>query len=206
MIRMTGGSARGRSIETLRGLGMRPTASKVRQAIFDVLGSAVTGSAVLDLFAGGGTLGLEALSRGAAIALFVDSHPAALKLIHENIARVGFDERCRVIRGDVPRVIRTLGGRRERFDIVLLDPPYDRGLVGITLRAISRHEVLAPEGLVVVEHSRREELGARALALLSERHYGDTIVSYLARPKGEREVTRSSREGGAEPRIGPSED
>jgi 16S rRNA (guanine966-N2)-methyltransferase len=187
MIRMTGGSARGRPIETLRGLGMRPTASKVRQAIFDVIGSAVRGSTVLDLFAGGGTLGLEALSRGARAALFVDSHPAALKLIHRNMVRLGFEERCRVIRGDAPRVVRTLGGRDERFDIVFLDPPYDRGLVEITLRAISRHEVLAPGGLVVVERSRREGLGTHALRLLLERRYGDTVVSYLTRPTGEQE-------------------
>ena len=180
MIRITGGGARGRSIATLRGLTMRPTASKVTQAIFDVLAGAVAESSVLDLFAGGGTLGLEALSRGAAAALFVDSHRAAEALLWRNIRHLGFEDKCSVVRGDVRVVIRRLAASRRQFDLIFLDPPYDRSLVAPTIMAVEKQGILAPGGIVVAEHSAREDAASLFLRTLSERHYGDTVVSYLS--------------------------
>jgi 16S rRNA (guanine966-N2)-methyltransferase len=124
---------------------------RTRQAVFSSLGKSVEGAKVLDLFAGGGSLGIEALSRGATSCTFVEQSGRVLSFLRENTRGLACAE---VVRGDVRRVLPRLAGRE--FDLVLLDPPYGQGLVGTTLGLVRQHGLLAPGGTVVVEHGRDE--------------------------------------------------
>jgi 16S rRNA (guanine966-N2)-methyltransferase len=168
-MRVVGGELRGRHLEAPRGNDIRPTAERTREAIFSILHD-VREARVLDLFAGTGALGIEALSRGAAEATFVDSAEIAVATIIANVSRLGLRERSQVVRADV-RGLRPSG----TFELVLADPPYAGAdaFGPILTRALAL--VLAPGARVVVESDRRApiELG---LALALERRYGDTLV------------------------------
>jgi 16S rRNA (guanine966-N2)-methyltransferase len=176
-MRIIGGSLGGRHLRAPRGLATRPTGDRVREAIFNILGPPPDAAKVLDLFAGAGGLGLEALSRGAAAATFVDQSAAACRAIDENARELGVESRVRVIRADVHRALPRLwaGGR---FDWVFLDPPYAGDDLTRALGA------LPPAGVVIAEHDRRrpppEEVNGRmgGLVLADRRRYGDTEVSF----------------------------
>lgn len=157
---MVGGRAGGRRLAVPRGEAVRPTTDKVREALFNVLahrlGDPVPGARVLDLFAGAGTLGIEALSRGAAEVVFVEADRRHARVVGENLAAVAgaVEGRGRVVvRGVEP----FLGGAEGRFDLVFLDPPYAAGRVAPTLAALARGAWLAPEALVCVEHPASDE-------------------------------------------------
>lgn len=158
MLRISGGSARGRTISTVGGHRLRPTASHVRAALFNHLGDAIRGARVLDLFAGSGALGLEALSRGAAEAVFVEKHPPSVRLLRAILAREGWLDRSRVVLGDVEREVARLGREGARFDLVLLDPPYDTALADRALEALRRAEIVPAGGTVVVEQRSGRDL------------------------------------------------
>jgi 16S rRNA (guanine966-N2)-methyltransferase len=166
-IRVTGGELRGRRLH-VPSKGVRPTTGMVREAVFSILGS-VEGARVLDLFAGSGALGVEALSRGAAEATFVDSHTGA---VERNVAALDLAGRASVIRSDALRFLRRTA---ESFDLVLCDPPYrlaDR-LEGDLVHLIP--EGLAPGGRVMIESSPQRPLELE-LPLATERKYGDTLI------------------------------
>jgi 16S rRNA (guanine(966)-N(2))-methyltransferase RsmD len=165
-----------------RGHRLRPTSGLVREALFNILGDTVTGASVLDLYAGTGSLGLEALSRGAASATFVDAEAAACQAILQSAGRAGFSDRVRVIRGRLPGALRSVEGR---FDLVLCDPPYAAVDVAETLTGAAG--LLAPGGRIVSEHSSRynppQVLGR--LLLQDRRVYGDTALAWYALQEGE---------------------
>jgi len=123
-MRITGGEKRGFKLKAPRGLRTRPPSEKIRQAVFNILGPAVDGARVLDLFAGSGSFGLEALSRGAASAVFVDSSGAALKLVLETLRYTGMEERGRTVRARAWDFMRSQAARSEPYDLVFLDPPF----------------------------------------------------------------------------------
>jgi 16S rRNA (guanine(966)-N(2))-methyltransferase RsmD len=149
----------------------------VREAIFDILGERVSGTSVLDLFAGSGALGLEALSRGAARAVFVESDPAAYAVLRKNVETLeaGGSEALRL---DYRQAIRSLRARSMRFDLVFLDPPYRKGLASDSAAALSRAGMVRAEGAVVVEEAVRapEASFPEGWALSVDRRYGDTRV------------------------------
>lgn len=160
--------------------GVRPTAERVREALFSSLG-VLQGARVLDLYAGTGALGIEALSRGAARAVFVERVRAAADVLRRNLAALalGADE-AEVLQADAQAALRRLARAGERFDLVLADPPYASGEAAGALAALAASGVLAPEALVVVETSRRHPVGEVAgLVRVSERRYGDTLVEWL---------------------------
>ncbi len=180
MVRIIGGIARGRRLSVPDG-PVRPTADRVREAIFNVLehrlGVAFEGARVLDLFGGAGTLGLEAYSRGAATVCFVEQDARIAAALAENARRVdaAAGDRLRVVRR---RVEAFLAGEATPFDVVFIDPPYDAGLAGPTLEAVLRGGWLAPGGLVCVEHrAGRPPEAPENLATVFERRYGDTGVT-----------------------------
>ena len=186
-VRITSGALAGRQIKAPQGPAIRPTADKVRQAIFNILGAsglATESLSVLDLFAGSGAFGLEALSRGAASAVFVDRDGEAVRCIADNARALGLEERVQIIRADAASALRRLSPRR--FDLVFVDPPYRSGDAVETLEELVSHGLLAPRpdgATVVVEHDRRsptpETIGQQsALALYDRRRYGDTEVSF----------------------------
>ncbi len=161
------------------GRGVRPTTDRVRESVFARLPE-LTDTHVLDLFAGTGALGIEALSRGAARACFVEQAPASLATLARNLSSLGIGASARVLRQDVLHAVRDLGRAGERFDLVFLDPPYDADALEPTLRALVSAGLLAEGGMVVAERSRRHALPpVPGLVLLDERRYGDTVVTRL---------------------------
>lgn len=133
---------------------------------------------MLDLFAGSGALGIEALSRGADIAVFVEKDPLAIKALRANLETCALADRAKVVMGDVLKFLR-MGSQGNRFDVILADPPYDRGLALSCLLEVDRGDWIKEGGILVVEHSVREALpqSSRALARVQLRRYGDTCVS-----------------------------
>lgn len=180
-MRVIAGQAKGRRLRTPKGRELRPTADRVKEALFNILPRDLTGRRVLDLFAGTGNLGLEALSRGAASAVLIDIARPATSVIEENVLALGFGAGARVITAPVFKAVRTLARRGEKFDLILLDPPYERGLAGETLKEIAKEGLLDEAGIVVAEHSVRDRLDERygALALSDRRRYGDTELSFF---------------------------
>ena len=180
MLKITGGELRGRNLRTPPGLETRPTAAKVRQALFNILAERVAGAVVADLYAGGGTLGIEALSRGAASCLFVEQRRQALGALRENLASLGLGARARVVATDAGRAGGWLAGLAP-LDLVLADPPYGQGQVARLAALLAAGGLLAPQGLMVIEHSPRERPPLLAgLALADRRAYGQTELSFLA--------------------------
>ena len=176
-MRLTGGALGGRRLVAPRGERTRPTSDRVREALFNILthayGDPITGARVLDLFAGTGALGLEALSRGATEATFVDAAPAAVHAVRRNLEAL--DLRGEVRRADARAFLRNAQSRGRSYDLILLDPPY-RLAAGLG-RELSEAvpPVLKASGRVVVESDRRSPLELE-LPLLDERRYGDTTI------------------------------
>ncbi len=171
--RVIAGRFGGRRLQAPPGAATRPTADRVREALFSILGARVEGADVLDLFAGSGALGLEALSRGAGRATFVDTAPAALKALRANLAALGAD--AEVVRADALRWLRAASGGARQYDLVFLDPPYRRAeALGAPLSDLLP-AVLAPGALVVAESDRRSPLEL-TIHPTDERRYGDTLI------------------------------
>jgi 16S rRNA (guanine966-N2)-methyltransferase len=178
-MRVIAGSARGRRLKTPKGTSVRPTSDKVRGAIFSILTSQrdLVDASVLDLFAGTGALGIEALSRGAARAVFVEKDTRTAALVTENLVLTGFDSSAKVIRADADKLdLASLG----RFDLVFADPPY--ALV-LTSRALARiGEVIADGGLAIVEHAiDAPPPTPSGLEAFDRREYGDTCITFYRR-------------------------
>ena len=171
--RVIAGRFGGRRLQAPPGDATRPTADRVREALFSILGARVEGAGVLDLFAGSGALGLEALSRGAGRATFVDSSPAALKALRANLAALGAN--AEVVRADALRWLGAASAGARQYDLVFLDPPYRRAeALGATLSELLP-AVLAPGALVVAESDRRSPLEL-TMPAIDERRYGDTLI------------------------------
>jgi len=180
MSRVAAGLFKGLSLKAPPGI--RPTEDKVRQAVFNILGPAVGGCRFLDGFAGSGALGIEALSRGAAFSAFIESDTQAVLAIRENLERLSPDveaESWRVLHLPAERGIAVLAESEDPFDFVLLDPPYASIDGKKALNALSRHAILAPAGIVVLEHDRRTEQPTiiGPLKQWKQHRYGDTVLS-----------------------------
>jgi 16S rRNA (guanine(966)-N(2))-methyltransferase RsmD len=159
----------------------------VKQAIFNLVGPGIDGAHVLDLFAGSGALGIEALSRGAAGVTFVDHQARGLAILRQNLDVLGLKERAHVVRGDVVRWLEASPDEIKRAGLVFLDPPYDDVVLDRALRVLDRS---LDEAVVVAEHSRRHQLPSLArLKLDRERRYGDTVVTVMVAPAMENPKT-----------------
>ena len=181
-MRIIGGHDRGRRLRAPRGLATRPTADRVRVSLFDVLGPAIADARVLDLFAGTGAVGIEALSRGAARVVFVEKDQAALRALRANLAALGASRAAaRVMAGDVLRALADVAAQEEPFDFVFLDPPYATSLAGRTLAALAAARVCREGSEVVVQHSTRDLLPS--MDGFTEhrrgRRFGDTALTFL---------------------------
>jgi 16S rRNA (guanine966-N2)-methyltransferase len=179
-MRVTGGSLRGRALAPFQGTRIRPTADKVREAIFNLIGQDLEGVKVLDLFAGTGSLGIEALSRGAQWVLFVDHSPASLRLIRRNLLLSGCERLGEGIQRDLsqglPKRCELLKGE---IDLVFIDPPYGKGYIPPLLGELFSGGILKDGSLVVVESAKDEHLPDPSgdLELVKTRTYGDTKIS-----------------------------
>lgn len=177
-MRVIAGSHRGARLIAPRGAGTRPTADRVREAVFSMLdgaGAGFEGMLVLDLFAGSGAMGIEALSRGARAAVFVDSAPAAATAITRNLASLGIE--AEVVRRDALAALRSAPAGARQYDLIFIDPPYQQASALAASLSVALPTVLAPGARVVVECSRRRPLMlAPTLPLARERTYGDTLI------------------------------
>ena len=185
-MRIISGFAGGRRLRAPSGNKTRPTSDRVREALFSILGSPPEGCHVLDLFAGSGGLGLEALSRGAKRAVFVDRDKDALQALKRNISEVGVVTASDVHHGDALRILAKLSRAGRQFHWIFLDPPYATDLATQALEALGAGSLLhsaEDEGLVVVEHDKRSTPGDGYGCLLKvqTRRYGDTCVSFYER-------------------------
>ena len=180
-LRVVGGGLRGRRLSTVPGLRTRPTADRTREAVFNILGAAVRGARVLDLFAGTGAYGIEALSRGARCAAFVESDRAALAVLRRNIEACRLLEHTRVVGRDALDRLDGLTQEGCRFNLVFIDPPYRRAMIPPALAALDRSGCLEKGAEIVAEHGADEPLGdiLPAFRLDDRRRYGKTIVSFL---------------------------
>jgi 16S rRNA (guanine966-N2)-methyltransferase len=172
-MRIIGGAWGGRRLQAPLGDATRPTSDRVREALFSILGDRVAGARVLDLFAGSGALGLEALSRGAAEATFVDSAPAAVRALRANLDALGGEAVVR--RQDVLRFLDGARSQARDYDLVFLDPPYRLATRLAGRLSDELPHVLAPGATVVTESDRRDPLDLD-LPIPDERRYGDTLI------------------------------
>ncbi len=180
-MRIIGGSLRGKNLASLSGRSIRPTTDRLRESIFNIIAARVSNAMVLDLFAGTGALGIEALSRQARAAVFIDERRDAVAVIYRNLEMCRLLDRARVILGDVTRGLDRIPMTRLRFDLVFMDPPYNRGFVKNGLNLLRRNPVLAPGHRLILEHSLQEPLpfGLEGYVLHDQRRYGKTLVSFL---------------------------
>jgi 16S rRNA (guanine966-N2)-methyltransferase len=180
-MRVIGGNARGRRLRVPKGQTLRPTAARVKESLFNILPHDLSGTTVLDLFAGTGNVSIEALSRGATAAILVDASVESGKAIRENLRRLELAERTKVWIMPVPRALRLLARHGETFGLIFLDPPYERNWIGRTLNLIAQGKLLGESGVLIAEHSTREKVEPRygALALQDQRRYGSTLLSFF---------------------------
>jgi 16S rRNA (guanine966-N2)-methyltransferase len=185
-MRIISGTSRGRKLATPKSQSLRPTSDRVKESIFNILREEVEGKKVLDLFAGTGNLGIEALSRGAKKAIFVEKGRQALRLIQKNLNQSGFEDRSEIIPKDVNRAIGVLNQRRESFDLIFMDPPYEEGMINRTLMKLNSHQIYHKGSILIIEHDRRESLPniMEGWNLIRERRIGDTMISFLTSEEG----------------------
>ena len=185
-MRVVAGSLGSRVLESAPN-GVRPTGDRVRESLFGRLGD-IVGCRVLDLYAGTGSLGIEALSRGAKRVTFVDRASTSLRVLNKNLANLEIESHCKVIRGEVRKVLRRLETQGQQFDLVFMDPPYDGDEYAPVLEQVADSELLAPHGMLVVESAKRHPLPSVAelsLDVVDERATGDTIITRLRSADGE---------------------
>jgi 16S rRNA (guanine(966)-N(2))-methyltransferase RsmD len=178
-VRIVAGTLRGRALLGPRAAGLKPTADRVRESLFNLLGQFFDQGEVLDLYAGTGALAFEALSRGASRAVLVDRGAESARLVAANARALGLEGRVQFLRVPVMRALERLGADGRRFSIVFADPPYAQGVVTELLGAVAQAAVLEEGGTLCVEHGRRETAPEEAggLRRVDQRRFGDTVVS-----------------------------
>lgn len=187
-MRIITGKARGARLKSPKGLMTRPTSDRIKESLFSILGSRVVGRRVLDLFAGTGSLGLEALSRGAASAVFVDY--ATGNVLRENAEHTRLSETARILRGDVFSSLSRLAAEGATFDFVFCDPPYHKGLWERALAALDASPMLSKGAIVIVECGEDEQTvpALSTLSLVREERYGHTTrVRFFEKAQSRRE-------------------
>ncbi len=184
-MRVVAGTHKGRRLKAPHGDTLRPTSTRVREALFSILSHRVRGAHVLDLYAGTGALSLESLSRGAARAVCVEHHAGTLRLLRENVARCGYDAHCLVIARDVETFLASPppGKAPMTFDIVFADPPYRTVEPARLLERLGRSGTLSARGVIVLEHCRTHAAPQTVGSLTQTRQsrYGDTLLTFFQR-------------------------
>jgi len=179
-VRVIAGQAKGRKLKAVKGITTRPTADRVKEALFNILRERIDDCYFLDLYAGTGSIGIEALSRGAKKAFFVDAEKQAVQVIKENLFLTNFIEQAEIYQQNVSKATLLLGKKNQQFDLIFLDPPYYQGLEEQTLKAIEHNNLLQEQGLVIVEHLHKNSLPSTVenLCLMRSEKYGDTSLSF----------------------------
>lgn len=177
-MRIITGSAKGCKLKAPKGWTTRPTTDRVKESLFGILGVRVVEAAVLDLFAGTGNLGLEALSRGAVSAVFVDQSMQSIQVIKDNAVHTKLQGRAKIVKSEALSALQKFAQQGGRFDIVFCDPPYRKGLAQKVLQAAAGLKTVNPGGLVVIEQAKDEPLidGGGSFRLVRSERYGETVI------------------------------
>jgi len=200
-MRIIAGLAKGIKLKAVKGLKVRPTADRIKESVFNILENinvgnylsidsdskieyphAIYQAKTLDLFAGTGNLGLEALSRGAKSAVFVDKNPASLSVINENILAVKMPHICEVIKSDVFSALDKMKKEGYSFNLAFADPPYEQGFAARIVNSFDDSNLLEPGGILLVEHSKNELFDCaewKKLSLVRSQQYGQTVISFF---------------------------
>ncbi|MEA3407390.1 MAG: 16S rRNA (guanine(966)-N(2))-methyltransferase RsmD [Chloroflexota bacterium] len=180
-MRVITGSAKGHTLRSVPGRGTRPILDRVKESLFNILGSDIRGRTFLDLYAGTGSVGIEALSRGAKHCVFIDHAHEAVRTIHRNLETTKLAERAEVIRDDVFRFLRSVSGER-RFDYIYVAPPQYHAIWSETLLALDDCSLLMPQGVVIaqLDPKEAEALSLDNLYLFDKRQYGNTLLLFYA--------------------------
>ncbi|MDE0158736.1 MAG: 16S rRNA (guanine(966)-N(2))-methyltransferase RsmD [Candidatus Dadabacteria bacterium] len=180
-MRILTGQSKGKKLKVPRGKSLRPTASRIKKSIFDILSPEMAGTRVLDLFSGSGNLGIEALSLGAAFCVFVEKNPGTAGIIAQNLRSLGYTERSRILNFDFRKALSMLSAENRGFDVVFVDPPYE------LYEKTEPHElardirsVVGEKGVMVIEHPSRNVINSEGLDVRTKK-YGGTSVSFLRR-------------------------
>ena len=186
-MRVVSGICKGRPLKAVSGNTTRPTTDKVKEAIFNMIGPYFEGGIGLDLFAGSGGLGLEALSRGLEKVIFIDREPKAVQVIHENIKACKFEKKTEVFRNDADRALKALIKREICFDYIFLDPPYKKQQLVSLMEKMDKQDIVSSDGIVVCEHSFDVELPQTVGRFSEIKHerYGMIAVTIFSRNSGE---------------------
>ncbi len=180
-LRVISGELKGKKLFSVKGLKTRPTSGRLRESIFNILSDCVVDSVVLDLFAGTGAMGIEALSRGASFAIFIDNDKEAVSTISKNIEACGLKDRVRVKKYDLSKNIIKFANKLPAFNLVFMDPPYNRNLIIPALIYLSKSRILENKASIVIEHDLHETLfqNVSDYKITDQRRYGKTVVSFL---------------------------
>ena len=180
-MRVVAGKFKGCNLFSISSSKVRPTADATKERIFSIIGSC-QGKKALDLFAGFGGLGLEAISREAAFVQFVDTSSASLAVVKKNIAKLQVSSLCQITKMKAESFLKSCS---KRFDIIFLDPPYNFNLVNPTINLISKKKLLTPKGIIVIEHSPKEAITSEDFTIFKIRKTGNTMLTFLERKAGE---------------------
>lgn len=179
-MRVIAGTARGTKLKAPSGLTVRPTADRVKEALFNILGNRVIGALFIDLYAGSGAVGIEALSRGARECIFVDNKKSNIALIKENLIKTGLNSNSRLIAADAKKALTILGAEKVKADLVYLDPPYNMTDLSPMVSQIISLDILAGDGLIIVEHAYGNRQWAEDFAPKKQKKYGDTGLTLIS--------------------------
>ncbi len=178
-MRVIAGTARGTKLQAPKGMQVRPTADRVKEALFSILGPRIPGACFIDLYAGSGAIGIEALSRGADFCVFVDNKRTNIALINENIAKTGFSSRARLICADAAKTIATLASENVQADLLFMDPPYNFSDLVTLVDSVLKQNIVADSGLVIAEHAFSNRQWAEQFSSIRQKKYGDTCLTFI---------------------------
>ena len=180
IMRIIAGKNKGNILKSPKDLSVRPTSEKVREALFDILGISIKETCFLDLFAGTGAVGIEALSRGAREVIFIEKELKCIKIIKENLEKTGNKQHAIVYKIDFLFGLKLLVKKNYLLDYIFLDPPYGRGLMNISLLEIAKLPILRHNGLVIAQHHKKEKVmeNLNNLRLFNQRRYGECYLSF----------------------------
>ncbi len=180
-MRIISGKCRGRKLSMISGRDIRPTSDRIRESIFNIIAGRIKGAVVIDLFAGTGALGLEALSRGADHAFFIDISDYALNVVKNNIMKCGFFEQSTLIQRDILQSVSSFTLINRKADIVFMDPPYNLGLLAKAVQQPALLDCLGDNALIIAEHSIKEKISHdfSGVNIVDQRKYGKTLISFL---------------------------
>lgn len=180
-MRIITGKARGLQLTVPKNMDVRPTADRVKESLFNIIGSKIIGAEVLDLFAGTGNLGLESWSRGATAITFIDESKESLRLVNSNITKCRAQEACTVLKGNAVAIAARLAAADKRFDLAFCDPPYNKGWVEQIIGLFPEHSFLREGGYLIVERSAHNSLPVLpdCLENVREQKYGETFIDFL---------------------------